>query len=162
SWKLSNEAVQSLCLFDGLISQNLSAKLDDLSDGFANISISGEAQGIELGALAKLSIVAKGRYELLPKKLVSLEWTQKDERDQGPASPASTVETSTIVKRAAIEQPRALDDAALESVPKGTDVPAALTLVYHRDGKDRYDVAVTRDWNLVAQTENHLVLRLLE
>jgi hypothetical protein len=162
TWKLNNDAVQSLCLFEGLISHDFSAKLDDVSDGFANISVSGKAQGIELGALAKISIVAKARFELLPRKLVSLEWTQKDERDQGPVSPASTVEATTMVKRSAMEQPKELSDAALEGVPTGSEVPPALTLVYHRDGRDRYDVAVTREWNLVAQTENHLVLRLVD
>src|SRR5262249_13846907 len=77
-------------------------------------------------------------------------------------SPASTVEAMTQIKRTAIESPKELSDTALEAVPKGAEVPVPLTLVYHRDAKDRYDIAVTRDWNLVAQTENHLVLRLVD
>lgn len=162
SWKLSNEAVQSLCQFGALISNELTAKLDEVADGFASISIGGKASGIELGAMVKLTISARARFEILPKRLVQLDWTQKDERDQGPVSPASTVESTTMVKRQAIEQPKDLSESALESVPRGLEAPAALTSVYHRDGEGRYDVAVSRDWHMVAQTDKHMVLRLMD
>jgi hypothetical protein len=162
SWKLSNDVAQALCQFEALISTELTAKLDEVADGFASISIGGKASGIELGALTKVTVSARAKYEILPKRLVSVEWTQKDERDQGPASPAATVETTTIVKRAAVEMPKELTDSALESVPPGFDVPPALTLVYHRDAQSHYDVAASRDWHLVAQTDRHLVLRLID
>ena len=162
TWKLSNETVQSLCQFGALISNELTARLDEVADGFATITIGGKASGIELGALVKLTISARARYEILPKRLVQVDWTQKDERDQGPVSPASTVESTTIVKRAAIEQPKDLSESALESVPRGFEPPVALTQVSHRDSQNRYDVAVSRDWHLVAQTDKHLVLRLMD
>ncbi len=145
-----------------LISHELTAKLEEVSDGFATITVGGKATGIELGAMVKLTISARARYEILPKRLVQIDWTQKDERDQGPVSPASTVESTTVVKRAAIEQPKELSESALESVPRGFDPPAALTLVYHRDAHNRFDAAVSRDWHMVAQTDKHLVLRLVD
>jgi hypothetical protein len=162
TWKIRNETVQALCQFEALISHELTGKLDEVSDGFASISVGGKASGIEVGALAKITVSAKVRYEILPKRLVSVEWTQKDERDQGPASPAGTIEATTIVKRASIDQPRELTDLALESVPPGFEPPTALTLIYHRDNQSRYDVAASRDWHLVAQTDQHLVLRLID
>jgi len=162
TWKVPNEVAQALCLYEGLISNDLTAKLEKVEDGFAFISIAGKTQGIDLGAMVKQSISAVVRYEILPKRLVRLEWTQKDERDQGPVSPASTLEATTIIQRAACEQPRELSDAALESVPKGFEPPPALTLVYHTDAKNRYDLAVSREWQMVAQTDTHLVLRLLD
>jgi len=161
-WKVGNETVQALCQFEALVTNEVTAKLDEVADGFASISIGGNASGIELGALAKVTISGRAKFEILAKRLVSIEWTQKDERDQGPASPAATVEATTIVKRSAIEQPRDLSDSALESVPRGFDVPPALALVYHRDAQQRYDLAVSRDWHLVAQTEQHIVLRLID
>jgi len=162
SWKLSNEVALALGQFEALISNDLTAKLESVADGFAIIAVGGKAQGIELGALAKIVVAGTARYEILHKRLVHLEWVQKDERDQGPATPACTVEATTIVKRAAIETPKELNEAALESVPQGFEPPPALTLVYQRDAKDRFDLAVTRDWSLVAQTDTHLVLRLIE
>ncbi len=67
-----------------------------------------------------------------------------------------------MIKRTAIEQPKELSETALESVPRGFEVPQALTLVYHKDQMNRYDVAVGRDWRLVAQTDQHVVMRLIE
>src|SRR5262245_32476475 len=161
TWKVPNETAQALCLYEGLISNELIAKLERIEEGYAVISISGKAQGIDLGAMVKQTITATARYEILPKRLVRLEWSQKDERDQGPASPASTLEAKTIIQRHTSQQPKELSDAALEAVPKGFEPPAALTLVYQADAKKRYDLAVTRDWQVVAQTDTHMVLRLL-
>lgn len=162
SWKLPNETVQAFCQFEALISNELTVKLEEVAEGFATFSIGGKASGIELGSLAKLTVSGRAKYEVLPRKLVSVEWTQKDERDQGPASPAATLEATTIVKRSAIEQPKELSDSALESIPRGFEVPQALALIYHQDIERRYDVATSRDWRLVAQTEQHLVLRLID
>lgn len=162
SWKVGNDVVQALAQFEALISNEITAKLERVADGFAEISMGGKATGIELGALVKVTVSASARYEVLAKKLVRVEWIQRDERDQGPASPAATIEATTIVQRTAVDLPATLHDSALESVPPGFDVPDALKLVYHRDPHDRYDVAVSRDWQLVAQTDQHLVLRLIE
>lgn len=162
SWKLSNEAVQSLCIFEALISHDLTAKLEEIKDGFAAIVIGGKSSGIDAGAMVKLTISAKAKYEILAKRIVHLEWTQKDERDQGPVSPAGTVETTTILKRSPIEQPEQLNDSALEGVPRGFEPPAAMTMVHHADQMNRYDVATNRDWRLVAQTDLHIVLRLVD
>ncbi len=162
SWKIGNDIIQALAQFEALISNEITAKLERVAEGFAEISITGKTTGIELGALVKATVSASARYEILSKKLVRVEWIQRDERDQGPASPASTIEATTIVQRVPMDIPTALQDTALESVPPGFDRPAALTLVYHRDPHDRFDVAVSRDWHLVAHTDQHLVLRLIE
>ena len=47
-------------------------------------------------------------------------------------------------------------------MPRGFEPPVAMTLVYHQDQMNRYDLAVSRDWRLVAQTDLHLVLRLID
>ena len=46
-------------------------------------SINGKAAGIDLGAMVKVDVQASGRFDLTAKRLVALEWVQKDERDQG-------------------------------------------------------------------------------
>jgi hypothetical protein len=162
SWKISNDVVQALAQFEALISHDITARLVRVADGFAEISIGGKATGIELGALVKVTVSASARFEILPKKLVRVEWVQQDERDQGPASPAATMEATTIVQRMATDTPPQLQDSALESVPAGFEVPSALTLVYHHDAQNRFDVAVSREWQLVAHTDQHLVLRCIE
>ena len=163
SWKLSNVTAQALCLFEGLIAHELTGKLTEVRDGHALIAIEGKASGIEAGALVNLTITATARFDLLKDRLVSLEWKQKDTRDQGPASPASEVETTTTLKRTLLdEEPKELSTTALVSVPSEDDPPALLKQLAHRDPQGRYSFLYSREWHIVGQTETHLVLRLLD
>src|SRR5262249_47943488 len=96
-------------------------KLEEVKDRVARISVTGSATGIDLGALAKLSIEATVQFDLNTKRLTRLEWKQKDERDQGPASPASSVQMKVVLTRQGLEQPAVLSDVALVSVPEGPE-----------------------------------------
>jgi hypothetical protein len=162
TWKVANAVVQALCNFEGLTEQDLSCKLEEVKDGTARVSVTGSAAGIELGALAKLSIRATYHIDHTAKRLVRLEWKQTDDRDQGPASPATTAEVVTTVRRTPIDQPAALSDVALVSVPDGFEPPATLTNLVHRDPKGRFDLAYGREWHVVSQTDEHVVMRLME
>ena len=163
SWKLSNATVQALCLFEGLVSHDLTAKLKEVKDGAAVIAIEGKASGIETGALANLTITATARYDLLSHRLTDLEWKQKDVRDQGPASPAIEVETSITLKRSLLtEEPKELTEVALVGVPKEETPPGLLVQLSHRDPKGRYQFLYGREWHVVGQTDIHLVLRLID
>src|SRR5262245_52329863 len=99
SWKIDSGVAQSICLFDGLISHTLAAKLKQVAAGVALIGIEGTAKGIENGALADLTITAEVRFDVARKRVVAVEWKQKDVRDQGPVTPAAELETTTMVKR---------------------------------------------------------------
>src|SRR5262249_27244401 len=125
TWKLTNSVVQALCSFEGLAEQHLNCKLEGVKDNLATVKIEGDVKGIDLGALVKLTIDATYRYDLTTKHLMELEWQQKDERDQGPASPAMSAQSTTTLKRQTISQPDSLNDVALVSVPEGFTVPAA-------------------------------------
>lgn len=161
TWKLSNEVVQSLCGFEGLTGQELRCKLEEVKNNVARITATGTATGIDLGALAKLKIDASCLFDLNCHRIVALEWKQQDERDQGPASPATTVQTTTTLRRTPIEQPPSLNEVALVSVPAG-EPPPQMTQLTHHEAKDRYDLAYSRDWQMVAQTDDHVVMRLLD
>src|SRR5262249_32719784 len=89
------------------------------------------------------------------------DWQQTDERDQGPASPASTVETTWKVARTPTEQPNVLSDVALVSVPDG-EVPAAMLAVDYSDPEGRFALPLAREWQLVSQTDEHAIFRLME
>jgi hypothetical protein len=162
TWKLSNAVVQALCQFEGLVSHDLTGTLEDVTEGAAVFRIAGSASGIELGALAKVSVAASGRYDLLTKRVTSLEWKQKDARDQGPASPSVTAETTITLKRAIVETPKDLGDVALEGVPAGDELPEAQTALWHHDAKGRYNLKYARAWHVVGLNDEQLVLRLLD
>lgn len=162
TWKVPNTVVQALCRFEGLTLQDLTCKLEKVHGDSAEISVRGPAQGIELGALVKMEINATLRFDLKQSRIVALEWKQKDERDQGPASPTLTVEATVQLTRAPIEPVAALSDVALVSVPDGMELPSHFAALLHQDSEKRYDVVYSRDWHIVAATHEYLVMRLLE
>lgn len=162
SWKVPSTVVQALCNFEGLTGHTLTGKLDSVAADSATFSLSGTAAGIDLGAIAKLKIEATGRFDLKAKRLVSLEWKQKDERDQGPASPASVVESTITLKRQPIEQPDGLSDVALVSVPQDWEPPAPMTQLDYRDPQGRYSLLYPRYWHMTAQLKDQVVLRCLD
>lgn len=73
------------------------------------------------------------------------------------------MQVTTTVKRVSVAEPEQLTNVALVSVPPGKDAPPAhMTQVLYIDAKSRYDVMHGREWVLVGQTADHVVLRLLE
>ena len=128
----------------------LEGKLEAVTDNEATFSVTGKAAGIELGALVKVEVRAKGTFDRASQRITRLEWTQKDERDQGPASPASTVEATTRVERKAIPQPEGLSDVALVSVPGGLEVPETLAHLSYRDPQGKYALTYERGWHVTA------------
>ncbi len=55
-----------------------------------------------------------------------------------------------------------LSKTALVGVPSEDDPPGILKQLSFKDGKDRFHFLYPREWHIVGQTENHLVLRLVE
>lgn len=69
----------------------------------------------------------------------------------------------TTLKRSVIAQPEGLSDVALISVPDGFEPPAFMTqLSYHHDTQTRFDLVYGREWQLVGQTPEHVILRLMD
>ncbi len=162
TWKIPANVVQALCNFEGLTEHTLTGKLESVTADAATFRLTGTAAGIDLGAIAKLKIEAVGRFDLKMKRLVSLEWKQKDERDQGPVSPVTVVESTTSLKRQPIEQPDALSDVALVSVPSDETPPAPLTQLDYRDPQGRFSFLHPREWHVTAQGKEQLILRYME
>jgi hypothetical protein len=161
TWKVHNAVAQALCHFEGLAEQDLSCKLERADDKAALVAVTGSASGIDLGALVKLKVQARYRFDLGARRLVWLEWKQSDEREQGPASPALTAQSTTTLTRTPIARPEKLADAALVSVPAGK-LPEQLTNVEYRDPKDRFTLLYDRAWQAVGQPQGRLVLRLID
>jgi hypothetical protein len=163
TWKLDPGVAQSVCLFDGLISHELVGKLKEVSGNTAIVVIEGTAKGIENGALASLNVSASMTYDLSAKRIVGVEWKQKDSRDQGPVSPAAEIDSTTTLKRELLDrEPEELNSSVVAAIPAGYDPPAAVQQLLHRDPRGRYRLLHGRDWHVVGQTDFHLILRLLD
>ncbi len=153
TWKLSNSVSQALCGLEGMTQNQLTGQFDHIAGDSAKFSITGSAAGVENGAMVKMTIEAIGVFDLKAKRLTRLEWKQKDERDMGPVSPASSIESKVVMTRQEIAQPKALEDVALVSVPEGFSPPSAMTHVEFRDAKSRFALLHTREWQLTGVTD---------
>jgi hypothetical protein len=163
TWKVSNPVAQALCGFDGLINQDLNCKLEAVEGDVDRIVISGTANGIDVGAMVKLTVQGTCKFDVKAQHLTALEWKQRDEREMGPAQPATTIEATTTLTRAYLEQePKELSDAALVAVPEGLEVPPNLLQLLYRDPRDRFCLTHARDWHMTARTDEHLTLRLMD
>ncbi len=80
SWKVANAAAQTLLDLDGLVSQDLTCKLDKVANNLAQVSVTGTAAGIDMGASVKLKIAGFYQFDLKARRLIFLEWKQNDQR----------------------------------------------------------------------------------
>ena len=161
TWKVSNVVVQALCNYEGLTEQTLTGKLDDVKDDVALFTVSGQSNGIDQGAMVKMTVSVAGKFDLKAKRLTWLEWKQNDDREQGPVSPASTVEAVATLIRKAIPQPESLSDVALVSVPADAP-PNPLLQLDCQDSKGRFSFLYSRKWQITSQTDEHVILRLMD
>lgn len=162
TWKLGGGVAQALSGMEGMTKHELTGKLEKVEGDVATLSFTGSASGVGQGAKLETSVEATGTYDLKAKRLTKLVWKQKDDRDQGPVSPASSLAVTITLDRKAIERPASLDDVALVSVPDGFAPPGPMTNLEYRDPKGRYSLVHPRDWHLTTATAEHAVLRLMD
>ncbi len=162
TWKLSSAAAQALCDLDGLIKHDLTGKLDKVDGTVAHLSVTGEAQGIDLGATVKMSVRATARFDLKARRVVALQWKQSEEREAGPINPAIQAEVAIQVQRMPIEPSQRLSDIALVIAPSKNELKARdeHARVTYRHPENRYHLVHARDW-LTTYDRGHLVLRLM-
>ena len=99
-------------------------------------------------------------FGLDARRIVRVEWKQRDNREQGPISPAAELESTTVLKREPVTV--VPDELAKARVPAEDAVPGAMRVLLHRDPKGRFQVLHDRDWHVHGQTDLHLVMRLLD
>lgn len=161
TWRVPIPVAQGLCDFDGLIEHNLTGKLEKVGDDLAEISVNGIAKGIDLGAEVNMLVKARLTFDLKQKRIVSVSWTQSDQREQGPVSPALSADVKVELKREAVDAPMQLSNFALVPVPAGAP-PENRLAVNYRDKKGRFALQHARDWHLVGTQEDQVVFRLLD
>src|SRR5262249_25491640 len=167
TWKLANPVVQALCRFDGLTAQEMACKLEQVKDDVATVSVSGVAGGIDLGAAVRLKGNGNYRCDLKARRIVSLEWKQSEERQQGPVSPAAAVEVTITLARTPVETDSEVNDTALVPMPRGQSPEEKVQLeqlqqLTYAEPQGRYTLLHSREWHLVGGTERHQVFRLMD
>lgn len=161
SWTIPNDVVQSICHFDGLIKAGLVGRLVSATEKRAKIAIEGTAEGVEQGAKVKVTIAARGEFDRDKSFFDRLEWSQTDEREAGPVSPAMDAKVSIVLTRSREDSLGKDLEALLAKRPAGTKPPELWTQLRHVDPKG-YEFVYGRDWHVVVRNDKHLVLRLLD
>ncbi len=162
-WKIPNATVQKLCHFEGLIEQDLKGTMEKVSGEKAQFRVVGKASGIDQGAQVKAVVEAAGTFDFPTKTITDLLWKQTEERDAGPVNPAGTLSSTLTLKRIRIKTPASLSDKVMEELPgEKEDIPLHLLAIEHKDAKGRYELVHGRNWQIVAETNDHMVLRLLD
>lgn len=162
TWKIPEQTIQSICNFEGIENHDVNASIIDIGSDNISIKIEGSAIGVESGAQVKSTISGKATFAIKQGVITELSWKQTDDRDQGPINPASKTEMTVELKREICETPQELSESALVSIPEGFQVPQLMTYLEYRDGESRFEMTMNRDWQIVAKTQNHLVMRLVE
>jgi hypothetical protein len=157
TWAVGNAATHAACLFDSLTKNALNGKLMTAADGIAVFTVAGAAEGIENGAKVSLKIEATGKFHIATGRVTEIVWRQTDEREQGAASPASKLEATVVLKREMLaDAPKELSGAVAD------EPPARLAMLRFADPKGRYRFEYPREWHITGQTDDHLILRLLD
>jgi hypothetical protein len=162
TWKVPNAVAQALCHLDGLTGQDLVCRLEQATADLARVSVKGTVSGIDSGASVKSTVRADCVFDCKVRRLTSVQWKQTDEREQGPTSPAMTFSVTVTATRTLIDPVPQLHDYALTAVPDGPVPPESMTALVYTDAKKRFDMVYARTWQLVAHTDDFVVLRLLD
>jgi len=159
TWAVSGAAVQNACLFDGVLKHDLKGTLVKVENGVATFALNGIAEGTELGAKAVVVIAATGTFDTAAGRITAMTWEQQDDRAQGPATPAVEVKAKVVLTRTPCEEPKELNADARAKLPADA---AALTRLRLTSVDGSFAFTYPRDWIVVGQTKDHLVMRLLD
>jgi hypothetical protein len=161
SWPVANNVVQDLCGFDALEKHDLAGTLQKLEGDLAHLTLEGTARGIDLGAQVS-TLISKSKivFDAKAKRITSLEWTQSDQRQQGPASPNLSADVVIKLTRTPIDMPSDLNNFALVAMPNGAP-DAKLTNLAYRDPQGKFTMQHGREWQYIGERDGQRVLRLI-
>src|ERR1043165_7435734 len=109
NWSIPNNVVMALCELEGIVKHSLEGRLDSVKGDVAHIAVTGDANGINLGAQVEMSVSGQLEFDTKQQRIVSLTWKESDKRMQGPITPALTGEVTIKLTRTPIEEPAELN-----------------------------------------------------
>ena len=162
TWPIPADVARQLLHFDAHSKAELVGTLAELTDEAATITVAGSAEGVELGAVAKVKVVATAMFDRKAGRVTKIEWTQDDVRAQGPASPATELTAKVTATRSVLAAEPAELAAGRGKVPADGKPTGANAMLRYEDDKGRYRFLYPREWHVVGRTADHLTLRLIE
>lgn len=160
TWNVSATGLQRACDLDALIKHDVQGKVLAVEPTNVRFSIIGTVEGVEDGAEVKATIDASGVFDRKQQFITQLTWKQHDDRKQGPASPAAAIDATLELTRTRLASVPA-EIEALAKVDTTQPNTENLRLLYV-DPSERFRFEHDRDWHIVGQTPEHVMLRLLK
>jgi len=173
SWTIPPDATAGLLAVDTVESGALEARLDEVVDGVATVTITGIIDGaadgvpthvtVEGSCLMPAGPAVDGRHTLgEPPRSAAV--TIRERREAGHVAPGFDVEARVSFARTAITH----DDPATDAHPAETAAAARGEamgrpgLVWHRDSLGRFEVVHETGWRPIEDGPDGLVMRLVD
>lgn len=181
-WTLAGDLAAGLLAIDTVENGTLEAKIVDLTDGQARISLEGVVDGAVDGV--PTHVLVEGEFtvaaepdedgHVLTGDVTQLDVVLKERRQASHVAAGFEIEARLAVARSPADADEEAPDAARDDETEAdTDteaVAAALRrqgagrpgLVWYRDSEGRYDIVHEASWRYVGEDAGGLVIRLLD
>ena len=150
-------AARCLSGYDAIASSTLEGTIDRLDDLEAEIGIEGRVEGAVLGGNGGMDVEGTLRFDRQAGRVARLTIRRDERREPGPVEAGLEFRSTLTVDRS---------DAADDAVPSGGSNPERLPddwlLLRFDDPSGRYSMEHDRSWYVVAEDEQHAVLRRLD
>lgn len=160
TWEVPMNIAQALAGVDAIIKAKLECKFEKVERGHAVLTLSGDLEGINKGATLKATLAAGLVYSLEAKHFTGCTWRYRENKEQGPLSPACELESEiSVTWKHGLALVEVTDGKAATIA---VSPPPALLMLEFRDAANRFSFNYDRYWGVVTKTEKQTVLRLLE
>ena len=176
SWKRPGDLAAGLLAIDTVESGGIEAKLMDVGDGLATLTLSGTVVGAAAGAPTRIEVTGEAKAKAVPHDdqtwridgpITAITATVSERREAGWVAPGLDVQATITITRApavaAAEVATEPTPAADGLAPPETDRPAGKGrpgVVWHRHRQGRYATVLDSRWRVVEDGPEGLVLRL--
>jgi hypothetical protein len=159
-WNVSDEAARALSDYDVLALNRLEAKLEELTETTARITLGGEVRGAARGGEGVISCKGTLLFDRKASRIERLSLERDEKREPSLVEHGLEVKSTLTVDRKPIEIPPELADAVVGSLPQNNDRQRELLTLSPPNGK--YTILHDREWHLVYDDERQVVLKRLD
>lgn len=116
-WKPADWAIQMLSAIEAVEESSMTCKLDEVAEGVANVSFTGNVAGVKLGAPSRIKLQGSFEYNLDEKLITRIELEQIESVAMGVVNPGIDATANVTVERSLSQDDGGLTDALLEAIP---------------------------------------------
>lgn len=159
-WELGEAAARAVSDYETIVANSMRGKLAALDEAAARIELTGEVRGSIRGAEGTIAVTGEVVFDRVARRVSRIRLERSEQRKAGPVESALDVKSTVEVQRKGIAVPEELSDAVLRDLWLEPDERRALLQLEPPGG--RYRLVHDRQWHLVRETNDRVVLRRME